>query len=79
MPFGLGEWGDSGQANSPIGPTDYGSYVAYLVTLFTGRLAAGKNNADIIWFDGGGPDNNITAADDFRVPGLAMVFDALTA
>jgi hypothetical protein len=79
VPFGISEWGDSGLANTIIGPTDFGAYVAYLVTLMTGRLAAGKNNADIIWFDGGGPNNNITAGNDFRVPGLAIVFDSLSA
>ena len=78
MPFGISEWGDSGLANSPIGPTDFGSYVAYIVTLMTGRLAAGKNNADIMYYDAGGSDNNITATNDFRVPGVDLVFDALT-
>ena len=79
MPFGIAEWGNSLIKDTPISPTDFGSYVAYIVTLMTGRLAAGKNNADIIYYDAGGSDNNITATNDFRVPGVDLVFDALTA
>jgi len=79
MPFGIAEWGNSLVKDSPIDPTDFGSYVAYIVTLMTGRLAAGKANAEIMYYNAGGSDNNITAKDDFRVPGVDIIFDSLTA
>lgn len=74
-PFGLAEWGDSN--DMLVDATGFNDYVAYLVSQMTGRLNAGKTNADMIWFDGGGPDNSITSPSDFKIPGFQKVYDAL--
>ena len=74
-PFGLAEWGDSN--DRLVNATDFSAYVKYLVGLFTTRLSGGRTNGDIIWFDGGGPDNSITSPTDFKIPGFRKVYDAL--
>jgi hypothetical protein len=74
-PFGLAEWGDSN--DKLVSPADFNAYVNYLVGLFTSRLSSGKTNADIAWFDGGGPDNSITMPSDFKIPGFRKLYDAL--
>lgn len=74
-PFGVSEWGDS--SGDPVAPADFDAYAEYLVSVFTGRLNAGKTNADIAWFDSGGAQNTITSPTDFKIPGFQKVYDAL--
>jgi len=55
-------------------------FYVYLQSYFTGRLAAGKANADLMFFNntgGGGLSTVITSASDYRVPALQAIFDAL--
>jgi hypothetical protein len=66
QPFGLWEIGSTTSKTSPP-PTQVDNYLGYLQSFMAARLAAGKTNADIVWFNGNGP-NTIRSSTDYRVP-----------
>ncbi len=65
QPFGLWEMGSTTNKTSPP-QTQVENYLGYLQS-FMARLAAGKANADIVWFNGNGA-NTIRSSTDYRVP-----------
>jgi Putative Ig domain len=73
-----------GNLNTGQSQADVTSYFAYLQSYFTGRAAAGKNNADLIMFNSGGasgPNATIVtpvlSAADYRVSLWQALRDAM--
>jgi hypothetical protein len=66
QPFGIWEMGSTTTKTSPA-PTQVENYMGYVQSFMAGRLAAGKANADIVWFNGNGV-NTIGSSSDYRVP-----------
>jgi hypothetical protein len=65
-PFGVWEMGDrSAHAPKPP-PAQVRAYFSYLESFMSQRLADGKTNADMAWYDAGA--SAIRSASDFRAP-----------
>lgn len=76
-PFGLWEINSgTGQTNSQAT-----QYFAHLKSSMSARIAAGKRNADVLLYNSSGSgssqSNPITASNDFRIPLLDALFDAI--
>jgi hypothetical protein len=65
-PFGIWEMGNNGPGGT-LTQTQTENYFSYIQSFMAGRLQAGKANAEIVWFNGDGP-NTINSSSDYRVP-----------
>jgi hypothetical protein len=88
LPFGLAEFGPSNDPShfSPThaqwynGPSDHTSFCQQIIDIFKGRITAGKNNWDIVYYSD--VANNmaigyIPNSSDYKVAGLQAIFDNL--
>jgi hypothetical protein len=60
IPLGIGEWGRAGGTSTPawslvVAWSHTGGGTGHLRDLFAARLAAGKQNAPVLWFENNGP------------------------
>ena len=69
VPMGVYEW--NAGAGTQISLAEWNGYVQHLTTIFTGRVAAGKVNADIVFWMGNssGCQDQIINSTDFKIPG----------
>lgn len=86
LPFGIWECSTAGPAGGAPDRTAGSRYVTYLLEFMRARLAAGKTNADVIWFDGlclafepNGQPEPILKRSDYRVPLYQRLWDDLSA
>lgn len=88
VPFGMTEFGPSNDPSNftPThaqwynGPNDHTSFIQTIIDIFSARLAAGKNNWDLMYYSD--VANNtaigyIGSSSDYKVPGLQAMFDTL--
>jgi hypothetical protein len=83
LPFGVGEWSfgtAAGVALTPATKPTAAEYVRYLIDFFMTRLAAGKTNGDIVYFNGENSTYTfdiISGATDWKTPIFQSVFQHL--
>ena len=80
-PFGIGEFGRSGNGRNLPTRYQFTQFVDYLTSTMTARLNDGKVNGDIMYFDGRNAAtwwNIITSAADWKTPHFQSVYNALS-
>jgi hypothetical protein len=81
-PFGLWEFASSTEPSVGQSRAEATAFFKYLRTYFTGRIAAGKRNAELLMWDSGQKtyqSTPITSASDYRIPLYQAIFDTLNA
>jgi hypothetical protein len=78
VPFGVAEWG---MGHELYTQAQFETFTSYLGEFFYARLAAGKANGPIVYYDinlTAGQQNLVTGPDDIKVPGIQSVYQAVS-
>jgi hypothetical protein len=82
IPFGISEWNAVTSESDTITTAQYNSFATSLINFMYARLAAGKDNWDVIGYFGinvqSSPLNQINSSSDFKVPANQNAYNDLT-
>lgn len=80
LPFGWGEIGQFTSSSHTMTNAQFGDYINFIINVSLQHLQAGGSLSHMAWFNGTGPGpglNTIDASNDFRIPYLQQLYDAI--